>query len=260
MPITISTPWGERKAAREMEGFAKLHGLRFSDQDAFGLSMLPFAVLQAGDSNECRHIVYGTWKDINMWAFVARSTHRDNDGSDSSEFHTCAAAPIPADCPAIAIHSAGAVSRAFRRAGLGAQPIPFESADFNAAFHVRASEPKFAHELIDPEMMEWLLAEGSGWHFSVSGRHALIYRNRQRHDAEQTGLLLDLMAGFYGRLPDVLVSLYPLNQPKVTPQLALDMAKARAAGFQPAGPGVASGGAPVEATRTEAEEKGPAGS
>ncbi len=233
MPITISTPWGDRRERKEMEGFARLNGLEFSDVDAFGLSLLPFDVMRGGDSNGCRNVVYGTWKGINVWAFVAWQSDRDSDGSDSSEYYTCAAAPVPADCPQLEIRSTNALTRALSRVGVGTAPVPFESADFNRAFRVTASEPKFAFDVVDGGMMQWLLANGQGWHFGISGRYALMYRNRRRHDTEQTSALLDGMVGFYRCIPDVVASLYPLNKPEMTPQLAADMARARALGFQP---------------------------
>jgi hypothetical protein len=246
MPITIHTPWGDRKEHKEMEGFAKLHGLQFSEGDAFGLGMLPFSVLQGGDSNGCKFVVYGTWNEINAWAFVAWQMDRDNDGSDSYQYFTCGAAPVPADCPRLEIHSSSALVRAFKRAGLRTQPVPFESDAFNRAFKVTASDLKFAHDLVSEQTIEWLLANGRGWHFCISGRYALVYRNRERHDAEQTGQVLDLVVGFYRQIPDVIASLYPLNAPQMTPQLAAEMARAEAAGFHPQVPG--STPAPIPTT------------
>jgi hypothetical protein len=266
MPITISTPWGDRRERKEMEGFAKLNGLQFSEADAFGLSMLPFSVLRGGDTNGCRNVVYGTWKEINVWAFVAWQTDRDLDGTDSSEYYTCAAAPVPADCPQVEIHSTNALTRALSKVGMGTAPVAFESADFNRAFRVTASESKFAFDVVDAGMMQWLLAKGQGWHFGISGRYALMYRNRKRHDSEQTGTVLDQMVGFYRHIPDVVASLYPLNQPKMSPQLAVDMAKARAAGFDPVEPGTATaptvaavtlgGGVPGRMTIVAVQETG----
>jgi hypothetical protein len=41
---------------------------------------------------------------------------------------------------------------------LGFDDIDFESAEFSRRFHVKSSDKRFAYDVIDPRMMEWLMA------------------------------------------------------------------------------------------------------
>jgi hypothetical protein len=220
----------ERKQQRELEAFATLHGLQFSMVDAFGLAGLPFPLFSAGAG--CKDVVYGTWNDLNAWAFVAWQLLRDQD-----QEYTCAAAPLPADCPALDIHSTNTMGRVLKSVGVGT-PLQFESEAFNRVFTVSSAEPKFAYEVVTAQMMEWLLQQPQGWHFCISRNYILVFRERESGDVDQTAQVLDLVTGFYRQIPNVVAILHKLNlQPQMTPELALEMQQARAAGFSPVMPG-----------------------
>jgi len=221
----------------KLQGFAALHGLQYSEEDAFGLAGLPFPLFSEGDARGCQDVVYGTWNGNNAWAFVTWTMDRDGDNDDSYSWYTCAAAPLPAECPSIDIHVAGALTRAMRSIGLGGRQVPFESEEFNKRFRVTSAEPAFATAVITPDMIEWLLKEGDDWRFQVNSHYILVYRWRDRHDVDLTAKVLDLVTGFYGRIPDVVASLYRLNlQPQPTAQDINEMARARAVGFTPGTP------------------------
>jgi hypothetical protein len=226
------------KRHREKEthaAFAQLHGLQYSEQDAFGLAGLPFPVFSEGDDHGCQDVVYGTWNGLNAWAFVLWTRDTDTDGNHAYSYSTCAAAPLPADCPSIDIHAVGALTRAMRSVGLRGQQVPFESEEFNKRFRVTSAEPKFATEVVPPEMIEWLLANGDDWHFEVNRNYILVHRRREKQDPDLTAKVLDLVTGFYNHIPDVVASLHRLNlQPQLTPEQIYEMARARAVGFNPA--------------------------
>jgi hypothetical protein len=220
----------ERKQQRELEAFAKLHGLQFSAVDAFGLAGLPFPLFSQGAG--CSDVVYGTWNDLNAWAFVAWQLPHDQDRE-----YTCAAAPLPADCPALDMHASNAMGRVLKSVGVGT-PLQFESEAFNRGFGVTSAEPKFAYEVVTAQMMEWLLQQPPGWHFGISRNYVLVFKERESRDVDQTAQVLDLVTGFYRQIPNVVAVLHKLNlQPQMTPELALEMQQARAAGFTPVMPG-----------------------
>ena len=229
----------------KLEGFAALHGLQYSEADAFGLRSLPFPLFSEGDDQGCQDVVYGTWNGNNAWAFVTWTMERDSDHDESYCWYTCAAAPLPAECPSVDIHAAGALTRAMRSIGLRGRQVPFESGEFNKRWRVTSAEPAFASAVITPDMIEWLLKEGADWHFEVNSHYILVYRRRDRHDVDETADVLDMVTGFYGHIPDVVASLYRLNlQPQPTPQDVYEMARARAVGFNPVWPGQPVPGVP----------------
>ena len=253
MPIFGSKRHQEKQT---LEAFAALHGLQYSEADAFGLAELPFPVFSEGDARGCQDVVYGQWNGLNAWAFTLWTRDTDSDGGHLYSYYTCAAAPLPADCPSIDIHAVGGLTRAVRSIGLGGNELPFESEEFNKRFRVTSAEPKFATEVIPPDMIEWLLANGEDWHFEVNRNYILVYRWRERHDLDLTAKVLDLVTGFYNHIPDVVASLHRLNlQPQPTPQQIYEMARARAVGFNPTAPGV-GGAAPEVATTAAAAVSG----
>lgn len=231
----------EKDGDEELDGlsaFANLHGLRFSAQDMFGLAALPFPLFSMGDDHGCKNVVYGTWKDINAWAFTLWVMDEDpDDHSHGYAYYRCGAAPLPANCPQIHIRSTSFLTRGLQKLGFQGQAVRFESDEFNRAFRVTATEPKFAYDVVNEQMMQWLLATPKGWHFSISGTYILAYTEHRQGDYQQVAETLDMVVGFYRQIPDVVAELYRLNaQPQLTPEQANERAKAMALGFTPADP------------------------
>src|SRR6266516_6861611 len=123
MPIFGSKRHREKET---LEAFAALHGLQYSEADAFGLAELPFPVFSEGDDRGCQDVVYGQWNGLNAWAFTLWTRDTDSDGNHAYSYYTSAAAPLPADCPSIDIHAVGGLTRAVRSIGLGGNEVPFE--------------------------------------------------------------------------------------------------------------------------------------
>ena len=67
--------------------------------------------------------------------------------------------------------------------------------------------PKFASDVLDARMMEWLLANGSGYTFEVVGNRLLVAG--PRIDPAALVGLLGVAHGFSRHVPTVVSSLYP---------------------------------------------------
>ncbi len=65
---------------------------------------------------------------------------------------------------------------------------------------VKSAEPKFATYLVDPQMMEWLLAN-KGWQFELSDRSVLTYCKRVKPPAIAT--VIAAAQGFHKHIPRV---------------------------------------------------------
>ena len=88
----------------------------------------------------------------------------------------------------------------------GLRDIEFESEEFNRAFNVKSRDPKFANDVIDARMMQWLLQSGEGYAFEMNGPYVLVYRKRIR-PIELTPLLGSLKA-YIDHIPKVAYSLH----------------------------------------------------
>jgi hypothetical protein len=80
---------------------------------------------------------------------------------------------------------------------------------------VSCADRKFAQDLIDQRMMQWLLQEGPGWSFEVNGAHALCYCKRTtlavaagRQALPDLVALLEALHQFCDHIPSVVYDLY----------------------------------------------------
>ncbi len=87
-----------------------------------------------------------------------------------------------------------------RRLGLAFKPRDsFESEEFNRHYGVWASDRKFAYDVVDPRMMEFLLAN-PGWAFEVAGPDVMVYTGK-RWAPGQFGPAIRALTGFVERIP-----------------------------------------------------------
>ena len=86
--------------------------------------------------------------------------------------------------------------------------IQFESEEFNRRFTVHCEDPKFANDLIDARMMQWLLASASGYGFEVLGQPACSSPGPRSARTAFTGCS-GVAAASCSMCPKVVSSLYP---------------------------------------------------
>ena len=76
--------------------------------------------------------------------------------------------------------------------------IDFELAAFNDAFDVRSSVPKFAHDVLHPRQIEYLMGVGTMPFTLADGK---VRVRPGQHSAEAIAFELDVLAGFFARWP-----------------------------------------------------------
>lgn len=162
--------------------FADKHGFAYTAHAPPGLLGHGFPLFYKGDGRGAENGVIGQWKDIefraaDFWYYDERA--RDAQGrSGGRTYHrfSVAAIEIPAWLPDLAIHRENLFTVIGDR--LGAGDIDFESEEFNRQIRVKAKDRKFAFELIDTRMMQWLLGCDRRFGFEVHGKGILIYSKR----------------------------------------------------------------------------------
>src|SRR5262249_59687506 len=89
--------------------------------------------------------------------------------------------------------------------------IQFEDERFNAEFHVSANDRKFANDLIDARMMQWLLANAGDRSIEVVGNRVLVAGPK----VAPTEMIevIGIAKGFLDHIPKVAASLYPPSGP-----------------------------------------------
>jgi len=92
----------------------------------------------------------------------------------------------------------------------GSADIPIQNEPFNRRYHVTCDVPKFAHDVLHPQMIELLMA-GTPMHWQLGGDVILIHR-RGLFTAEEIDLSMLLIEAFIDRLPDELIE--RMSQPE----------------------------------------------
>jgi hypothetical protein len=199
------------KRREAFRAFALQHGLEYAEGDPFGLLDWPFDLLRKGDGRGIDHVLWGTWRGTAMHAFdywyYTETTDSKGRRSRSYRRFSCALVEVPAAFPHLEIAREGLFTRLADHVGL--EDIEFESPEFNRRYDVKAKDRKFAYELLDARMLEWLVGFDQGLAFEVLGNRVLAYGSR----AKPSGLLslIGTAVMFRGHIPNVAWGLYPIS-------------------------------------------------
>ena len=194
----------QRARRQGFQQMAAQLNLSYSQQDPLGLLGYPFTLFGKGDSRKLENVLSGTWQEVDVIAFDYRYT----EGSGKSQtdlLFDCAIVPIEADSPRLLIEHENMLTSL--AGALSFHDQQFESEAFNQEYRVHCDVPKFASDVLDARMMEWLLENGSGCFFEVVGDRVLVAGPRIK-PAEMVWLL-GVARGFALHVPKVVSSLYP---------------------------------------------------
>jgi hypothetical protein len=199
----------KQQRIKGLAAMARQLRLRFSKEDAVGCLGFPFALLTKGDGRGAENVMWGTWQGIpvtefDYW-FYEESTDSQGRTSRSYSRFSCAVTEIPAACSQLALARENILTRLADHVGL--HDIEFESEAFNRAFNVKARDRKFANDLVDARMMQWLLGVDGRFQFEVAGSWILAYARRLR--PTELVPLFGTARQFREHVPRVIFELYP---------------------------------------------------
>jgi len=198
----------KKKRREELALAAKQLGLQYSATDQFGLLGLPFALLSRGEGRGVENVMWGTWqemaiKEFDYWYYTESTDSKGHTTRSYSHF-SCVVTQIPAGCAPLTVTHEGFFSRLADH--LGFHDIELESEEFNKRFQVKCQDKKFATDMLDARMMQWLLGLDGGRSFELNGPYVMCYSKRLR-PLEVTPLL-GTLKGFQGHIPRVVWDLY----------------------------------------------------
>lgn len=201
---------------RRREAFALVAtqlGLQYSPEDPFGTLGEPFALFEKGDGRGVENVVWGTWQelDVRVFDYWYYEESTDSHGRSTKDYHRfdCAIAPIDAACSRLVIGHENIGT--WLAGALTFDDIQFESEGFNKAYHVKSPDAKFANDLIDARMIDWLLASGDGYSFELDADRLLCFCRKV--GPMEIIPLLGTAKAFRDHIPRVVYSLYPRAAP-----------------------------------------------
>jgi hypothetical protein len=178
--------------------------LSYSRDDQLGLLGYPFTLLTRGDDRGIENVIWGAWQGVDVIAFDYM--YSEGSGKSRTDYRfDCAIVPIDADSPRLLIEHENMMTAL--AGALSFHDQQFESEAFNDDYRVHCEVPKFANDMLDARMMEWLLGNGYGYTFEAVGDRVLVAGPRV-----QPAELLELLGvarGFTQHVPKVVSSLYP---------------------------------------------------
>jgi hypothetical protein len=199
----------KKKRQQELAFAAKQLGLQFALTDPFDTLAEPFALLRKGDGRGVENVMWGVWgglacREFDYW-YYEESTDAKGHRSKTYYRFSCLMTPVDAACSPLLIDE----ENLFTRLGdhLGFRDIEFEPEAFNKRFTVKSPDRKFANDLVDARMIDWLMQHGGGFQFDVAGDRILV-SCRKRAPTELVSLFGTLQ-GFREQFPRVVFSLYP---------------------------------------------------
>lgn len=157
----------ERERTQRLAEFAAGLGLTFESADAPAIAtrFAHFELFRRGDTRRGWNTMHGAFKlgeiDGHVTAGDYRYTVETGSGkSRSRTTYRVSYLVIRPDLPLRATLSLRTEHVFDKLAGaIGFDDIDFESAEFSGRFHVKCDDRKFAYDLFDPRIMEWMLKD-----------------------------------------------------------------------------------------------------
>lgn len=203
--------WYLKKKRREaLAAMANQLGLQYSADDTIGCLGFPFRLLTKGDGRGTENVMWGTWQGIPMTEFdywyYDEST--DSEGRTSKSYYrfSCAVTEIAAACSPLTIDRENLLTRLADHMGM--HDIEFELDAFNKAFNVKSHDRKFANDMIDARMMQWLMDVDGAFEFELSAKWVMAF-SKKRAPSELVPLL-GTAQQFLEHVPHVVYDLYPV--------------------------------------------------
>jgi hypothetical protein len=196
------------KRSAEMPTVAARAGLGFSEFDLFNTAAVPFELFRQGDGRRIQNMM---WKDApghpRVFEYGYYHLHKDKNGQEYQTWHWfgCALAQHNGRWPELRVTKERLLDRAAQT--LGQPDIELESEEFNRAYVVQCENPKFATDVLDPQMMEFILGTKGLVNFATKGRFVLVTTSQIDTAAAMVGLL-GVADGFVTRVPPLVWDVY----------------------------------------------------
>jgi hypothetical protein len=133
-------------------GWAAHHGFHYVPSDPSMLAISRQPPFTTGSGREALDVFRGTFKGVHLHCFQYRYRTSDGENTTTHDYQVVAIS-LPAMRPLLDIAHENSLTRRFSK------DLEFENQAFNDRFKVASPSPRFAHDVIHPRTMEWMLAD-----------------------------------------------------------------------------------------------------
>ncbi len=196
----------EKKRLEALTRTANRLGLRFTPgKDRHLAHELEFLnQLREGSDRYASDLMRGSYSghEVRIFDFHYERSSTDSDGnrSSTSYWHHLIVVDLPRAFPELLVSRENIFTRAAKL--FGWTSIDFESAEFSRTFRVRSKDKRFAYDVVNPAMMEFLL-RNKDLTLEIEGA-VLAAIFDERMDPEQVGYDLERVIAVRNLMPDYL--------------------------------------------------------
>jgi hypothetical protein len=206
--IAIWTAAIRAKRAQMLPVEAARAGLGYSEFDLFNTAAAPFPLFREGDGRKITNLM---WRDApgtpRAFDYGYYTIYEDDNGGEHQRWYwfACALAQHNGKWPNLRVARERLLDRAAQTLGL--PDIELESEEFNRTYVVQCEDPKFATDLLDPQMMEFILGTNGLVDIQTKGRFLLVTTSQVETAQAMVGLL-GFAEGLVARVPPLVWDLY----------------------------------------------------
>ncbi len=195
------------KRRKALRAWADAHGLFFSEEREYGLDLRypQLGVFGKGDNRYAYNMMRGSWNSRALQAFDYHyETHStDSKGRRTTNHHHFSAILLDSVVPLkpLFLRPEGFLDKVTEFFGF--DDIDFESAEFSRKFYVKASDKKWAYDVIHPRTMEFLLG-GPSFTIQFETGRVLVCRDAL-FGVDVFAQAVEVAAGLLDRLPEYVI-------------------------------------------------------
>jgi hypothetical protein len=183
----------------EFTAYAARRGWRYTEKDQSLVERFRGQPFGTGQSRRAQHVLRGRHRDRDASAFEYSYTVSRGDNNSETYRFTVVVLATPAPRPMLEVTKEGLGRKLL--GFVGVRDLQLESDEFNETFHVRTDDEKFAYDILNPKMMEWMLSGPAlDLPFRFEGTHLLVWL-REEFQMSTVDSLLDFASDVLDRTP-----------------------------------------------------------
>lgn len=157
-------------------------GMNHHRDDDLDVATLPHPIFRMGDHRRAHNLVVGLFQGVPMVLFDYEYTEERSDQAGRPSGVTSAYSGVltrlPSAMPSTVIRRERFTTKVANALGLGRDTLIGHD-DFDRTFEVRGSDPTFVSTLLEPELIDWLLAEGRELDIQIAGSDLVVIAERR---------------------------------------------------------------------------------